>query len=348
MIPETGSVDFVSFTDGTSLPHVGSKVSIQAQVLTDEPMQWFRIIAQRIPHHWGEPKSIPGVNVFFSLTDRDRRYIQRTLRKVRIHITDPRAYYDTLHAALKPILRPGVPIQEFLSRLDREAPIRRIQVMLRRYVAREIVNDSPAERIKRNIELLDCLAGRRIPSWTSIPADLRGMFAPPQVRAPDVSMFEKGASNMVNHATVAVAKSASVFSEALETVTNAINDSPAVSRALAATSLLQSICEGRAFDKGEPDALAFVREQRRQVLEEPSFFFRNMLQQKELEEVDSAGTPEIQAADIAAGIARELWYRAGLVNVVRHFDRVLLNGTQLSESTAVAYPYSRPQIAVGR
>ena len=47
-------------------------------------------------------------------------------------------------------------------------------------------------------------------------------------------------------------------------------------------------------------------------------------------------------ADIAAGIAREFWYREGLVSVVRHFDYVLLNGVRMSETTAASYPYFYP------
>jgi hypothetical protein len=104
MIPETGSLDFVSFTDGTSLPRVGCKVSIQAQILSDEPMPWFRVVAQRIPDHWGEPKSILGDNVFFSMSERERREILRTLRRVRIHITDPRTYYDVSTGSLTSVV----------------------------------------------------------------------------------------------------------------------------------------------------------------------------------------------------------------------------------------------------
>jgi hypothetical protein len=336
MISNTGSPDFVSFTDGTSLPRVGCKVSIQAQILTDEPMLWFRVIAQRIPDHWGEPKSILGDNVFFSMSERERREILRTLRRVRIHITDPRTYYDALESALKPILTPGMTVRSFLSRLDQQPHIRRIQEIGRQYITEDIVRDSPGERFKRQNELLDCLSGLRIASWSPIPPEPR--------RTPDVSRFEKQASNMVNQAATAVAKSASVFSEALDMVTDAINETPAGARAFAAISTLRSISESRAFDMGESDALDFVKEQRSQVLAESRLFPWGMLQQKELAELDSADSREIQAADIAAGIARELWYRDGLVNLVRHFDYVLLNGMRLSETSAASHPYCRPSI----
>jgi hypothetical protein len=90
--------------------------------------------------------------------------------------------------------------------------------------------------------------------------------------------------------------------------------------------------------------LDFVKEQRSQVLAELIPFSWSMLQQKELAEVNSADSREIQAADIAAGIARELWYRAGLVNLARHFDYVLLNGMRLSETSAASHPYCRTPV----
>src|SRR5579862_9121500 len=125
-MPDGGSTNFETFTDGTSLPRVGCKVSIQGQVLKDEPMPWFRTIARRIPDHWGEPKSIPGVNVFFGLSDRERRTVFQTLRKVRIHITDPRPYYDGYTSALQKVLKPGSTVQNFLARLDRQPHMQRI------------------------------------------------------------------------------------------------------------------------------------------------------------------------------------------------------------------------------
>jgi hypothetical protein len=229
----------------------------------------------------------------------------------------------------------------FLARLDRRPHVRRIQEMVRRYVAEDIVRDSPAERPKRETELLDCLCGLRV---IPIPPDIQGMVAPPRPRQTlDVSDFEKRSSNMVNQASTAVAKSASVFSEALEMATDAAdNYSPAASRALMKL-MPHFLSEGHAFDEGEPDALEFVRKQRAQALAELSFF-PGLRRPKELEEMSSADSPEIQAADIAAGIARELWYRAGLVNLLRHFDDVLLNGMRLSEKSAASHPYSRPPL----
>ena len=55
---------------------------------------------------------------------------------------------------------------------------------------------------------------------------------------------------------------------------------------------------------------------------------------EKLIEVDSAKSPPIQAADIAAGIARELWRQNSLVHLVRHFEYVTYNGERISEDKA--------------
>ena len=56
-----------------------------------------------------------------------------------------------------------------------------------------------------------------------------------------------------------------------------------------------------------------------------------------LQELASTESVPIQAADIAANIARELWRRNNLVHLVRHFEYVTYNGQRISEDKAAAY-----------
>ena len=53
-------------------------------------------------------------------------------------------------------------------------------------------------------------------------------------------------------------------------------------------------------------------------------------------EIDSACSPQIQAADIAASIAKELLHQNNLVHLV-HFEYVTYNGQRLSEDRAASY-----------
>ena len=84
----------------------------------------------------------------------------------------------------------------------------------------------------------------------------------------------------------------------------------------------------------------WIKEQRVGVLTDldrrrqfyPSYFLPEPLQ-----ELISAESAPIQAADIAAGIARELWVRNNLVHLVSRFEYVTYNGERLSETKAAAH-----------
>jgi hypothetical protein len=55
-----------------------------------------------------------------------------------------------------------------------------------------------------------------------------------------------------------------------------------------------------------------------------------------LSEVDSGESFLVQAADFAAGIAREIWYRNSLPHLVGAFDDVTYNSRRISETEAIA------------
>jgi hypothetical protein len=78
-----------------------------------------------------------------------------------------------------------------------------------------------------------------------------------------------------------------------------------------------------------------MEEQRADVIERTRSPFYS-LPPEPLMELDSAGSEHIQAADIAAGIARELWLRYNLVHVVRHFHYVTYNSERLSVDKAAS------------
>ena len=319
-------------------------MSIQAQLLKNEPLSWFHSIASRISDNVGELKSSRAAEIFFALGDREKRLISSGLRKVRIHITDPRAYYKECKLALETILGPGEMVLGFLRRLDKQPHIRNIQSITRRYITTNIVRDSLAEQLRRENYVLECVAGCRLP-YSMIPAEIQQMFPPKPWASVDISVFEKNGSNPINQASTAVAKSASVFSDALDVVSEAITLSPAQRRAMQARALLQSAASRpRAFDKGESQAIGFVREQQALVVKELSFPPLLVLSSCDLTEVDSRDFHEMQAADVAAGIARDLWFRFGLVSVIHHFEHVLLNGTRLTENCASCHPFAKPLV----
>jgi hypothetical protein len=106
MILSSGPPDFVSFTDETSLDQrktAGSKVSIHCQVLRECSLDWYYRQRRRAPNEPGELKSHVVTNIFLSLPHAERQEVLKSLRYVRVNITDPRPYiadFDGILGAL--------------------------------------------------------------------------------------------------------------------------------------------------------------------------------------------------------------------------------------------------------
>jgi hypothetical protein len=167
MILTAGSPEALSFTDDTSLPNVGAKVSIHAQVIRELPLDWYYALLQRAPSHTSELKSTVIVEVFFTLPDFERRRVLSTLKQVRIHVTDPRPYTHQVDELLTDIV-PGGDVPEFIKRLDR-AQQQVAQNERRKLIARRMLRDAPSKQIRLKHLLLECQAGLRISTWQREP-----------------------------------------------------------------------------------------------------------------------------------------------------------------------------------
>ena len=108
---------------------------------------------------------------------------------------------------------------------------------------------------------------------------------------------------------------------------------------MAGSYLLNKVLSSaHAFDAGNERIVEGIEEQRSIVLaktDEGRFFYPHFMPEP-LIEIDSAFSPDIQIADIAAGIARRIWHETNLVFLVRHFDYVTYNSKRLSEAKASA------------
>jgi len=98
-----GPSQAASFKDDTSPPHVGCRGSIHAQVIRENPISWYFYLKARVPDGRGEFKE-DALDTFFALAESDREQILKTLRTVRIHITDPRPYTLSIDDVLGKIL----------------------------------------------------------------------------------------------------------------------------------------------------------------------------------------------------------------------------------------------------
>ena len=107
MPPTSALPQAASFTDDTSLPFVGYRVSIHAQIIRENQINWCFFLKDRTPHNNGEFKD-QVVNTFFGLAETDREKVFKTLRTVRIHIVDPRPYTIDINDALEKHLPKGI------------------------------------------------------------------------------------------------------------------------------------------------------------------------------------------------------------------------------------------------
>jgi len=336
MILTAGSLDALSFTDDTSLPDAGGKVSIHAQVIRELPLDWFYALLQRTPDHGGELKSSVIIEVFFNLPDYERRKVLATLKAVRIHITDPRPYTHAVNQALSDIV-PGGDVSGFIKRLDKAQQLAAESVR-RRLIARSMLEDAPPQQIRLKHFVWECQVGLRINVTRRDPfldEELLPYFEQEPPKGFDFTPFERSKKNVVNVLSGYLSKSESVFCEATDTMDEII-ERGVQSPLFVACRLSRILLACHAFDKGDRRAVNWIDGERQDVV---NWIDRRRLIRAlpgPLPELDSKESFLVQAADFAAGIAREIWRRNSLPHLAGAFDYVTYNGKRLSETEAVA------------
>jgi hypothetical protein len=328
----------VSFTDDTSLPYASFPVSIHAQVIREQPLSWYFYLKARVPDGKGEFKE-DALRTFIALAESERQQILKTLRMVRIHITDPRPYSTHIEDILRRILPKGTTVQAFLRRLDDSTQhLADLRTLTIEFVAERILLDSPAERLKRKYKTWECSNAIRrtaVDDWAYADALVEQEPEPPV----DLTPFQHQKAHLFRDVTRFVSASASVFSSALDRFDEAVGDYLFASPMAGPWLVTNALGTCHAFDEGNSRAVKWITEQRASVLKDIdryNHFYPEVLPEP-LQELASTACVPIQAADIAANIARELWRRKDLVHVVRQFDYVTYNGQRISEDQAASY-----------
>jgi hypothetical protein len=329
-----------SFTDDTSLPRAGCRVSIHAQIIRDDQYQlgWYFYLHALVPDAGDEFKQ-RAIDRFFNLPASNRAQIFKTLRAVRIHITDPRPYAADLGESLRKILPTGIPVSVFLRRLDDSTRhLSRLRDLTTDFIAKRILYDSPAQRLLMMYRVWEYSTGRRIPSWIVATDDGSDMLPENSHTLPfDLDTFRRKKASILSDVANFVSASASVFTPAIDRFTD-ISDDPFMAAPMAGPWFMTStLNQSHAFDEGNSRSIDWIEQQRSNVLAQADKRgeFYPAFMPEPLVEVNSAESVPIQAADIAGGIARELWYRNNLVHLITHFEYVTYNGQRLSEDKAV-------------
>jgi hypothetical protein len=328
-----------SFTDDTSLPYAGCRVSIHAQIIREHKLGWYFFLKDHTPHNNGEFKD-QAMDTFFTLAEADREKVFKTLRTVRIHIVDPRPYTVDLNEALQRHLPKGTTMSHFLKRLDASTRhLAHVRQSALEHIATSILRDAPAERLKMEYRAWEYSAGIRVrPIEDSAYMDAVAEPEPDQSRF-DLSPFEHKNANMLNDVANFVSASASVFFPALDEFDEAKDDYFFTSPLAGPWLINSTLGHSHAFDEGHSHAVKWIEGQRADVLsriDRNRHYYPAYLPQPLVELVSTESVP-IQAADIAASIAREMWHRNNLPHLVSRFEYVTFNGERLSDTRAQQY-----------
>jgi hypothetical protein len=342
MAPHRGALSAASYTDDTSLPHAGCRVSIHAQIIREHPIHWFFVLKNNTPHVDGEFKEY-AVRTLFNLAESEREKVFKTLRTVRIHIVDPRPYTLPVHDTIRPYLPKGTTVTDFLRRLENETQhLQSSRELALKHVAASMLRDGVAHRLRLQYRAWECTTQVAINDWFRPAKSTKELED-----GIDLSPFQHKNSNILNDVANFLSASAAVFSPALDAFEEARADE-SFSSPLAGPWLLGSnLSHSHAFDEGHSDRLKWIEGQRESLLSEldrrqdfyPSYFIPEPLQ-----ELISAESVPIQAADIAASVARHIWRHNNLVHLVRRFEYVSYNGERLSELRAAAHEINLREI----
>jgi hypothetical protein len=230
---------------------------------------------------------------------------------------------------------PGGDVSGFIKRLD-TAEQQVAERERRKLIARRMLHDGPPQQIRLKHLLWEYQAGLRINSWRPEPL-IDEELMPYVVEEPpkefDFTPFERSRKNVVNVLSAFLSKSESVFCEALDGMDKLI-ERGTQSPMLVAFQLSRTLSEQHAFDKGDTREVEWIDGERREVLRRIDRHGMFPAQPAPLPELDSRASFLVQAADFAAGIAREMWSRNSLPHLVDTFDYVTYNGRRISEGEA--------------
>lgn len=312
-----------SFIDGTSLHNTsnpGEKIYIQAQVPNDARLNWFHDLLSRFPvEARGELKARQLVPVFLSTGRWERYNLQKSLRSIRVHITDSAPYLREAKAPLKRLLA-RLELETFDPRI-----VSNIRNMIRVNAGYFMAYDSPMARFQRKFRRYRWFSGKLL-----VESDFKDLgFV-------DFSGFRsKRGLFPIEKFTRAIAESESVFSEALSSFGSdeELGIEELQRSGMLPFRLLENLCQSHAFDKGDTSTISWIEQQRDQALKsvvtelwyvKPSP--RKLLMMDSIEEI------RIQAADVACGIVRYyLTLPDAHFRLAEMFDFIQLNGVQLKQ-----------------
>lgn len=333
MIIPSGPATAASFTDDTSADTRNTKkrhVSIHAKVRRETPLEWYYNLLSLCKQEKGELKSNKVLIAYRNMPPERRVKLWDTLKAVQVNITDALPYQEETNKQLKQALKREDAVDYIRHRASANDPAAKKML--------ELLNNSTAERI-----LLD--APSRMLAFHSYYARNRGGYGlaraihidgfgppPPDHRIP-LSRFKSSHQSIVRTVTEWTSKSASVFSDAMDSISYAgvYESHPLLD------PVFRALRKSHAFDRGNKKLVDLTDDERTEVarsMRYHEFWLKEYPFSPLQEDVDSRKSFYIQASDIAGGIAKQLYENGGIFTVTQNFEYVIFNGRRISQNEA--------------
>lgn len=327
-----------SFTDDSS-PDTrrtgGTKVSIHAQVLREESLDWYFRLISFYPDIPGELKSARILAGFSNLSPHIRQKVWSGLRRVRIHLSDPRLYRRQHERTFEEVWqRPDAMqlLRQAASAGDRIA--RQLQDLIEESIARQIIVDSPSHR------LAAAILGPQEYSWCLN----RSLPKLPDPIDPEVDLQTlrgKDARSLVRRLAEITSKSASAFTDALDAARARLSDDEIELRYFGSLMRVRrrrvrdALLPPHAFDDGNELAFRHIQQRREELITlSDDLGSVGIGAVGPLVTFGSQDSLHGQAADVAARFAASLYEHRGLIAVVKRFEYVTFNGGRATERNA--------------
>lgn len=306
-------------------------VSISAKIRRGEtPLYWFYDLLNSCLNEKGELKSDRVVPAYQKLGLRGKAKLWDTLKEVQINITDSLPYQARIHQSVKQALKRDDAIQMIRDKAIAKDPhAMKMQELLNNQTAESILSDAPSKQLSWNIHF----AQNRMGHVYSLRS-LMGDTGPPEHNI-DLAHFKSAKKgSIIRAATEWTAKSASAFSEAIESTFTG-NFYPYQHPLL--NPVYRALRKSHAFDEGNEKSVGVMEIERKQIAREMSYhdFWQEMYPLEPLHgKIDSKQSFYMQASDIAVGIARHLYEQGEVLAVTLHFEYVMFNGRRISQNDA--------------
>jgi hypothetical protein len=315
----------LSFTDETSRQNkdkTARRVWTHAQISKFANIQWFLELRNLYPDVKGELKSSQVVENFDKLPRDVRRRVSSGLRVARIHIVDTFAY----EAESKQLMRSVYKCDDYekvLRESENQELAKHIVKGMEEYVAKQILLDSPAQRLELNLQT------NRLSRYGFYKSRSQHEMWRREL-ALDLDPFKKGNKRITDTAAKCVSKSAVVLSDAVEFSSRSFMGEYETRQFVA-----QMVNQAHAFDEGDDASVKWVKGQRDHFAINTVYGLNGFLKPL-YGNIDSRLSPRTQAADIAARIGQRLYDKNGLEGLLDQFEYVTFNGEKITESNIKA------------